>query len=1391
LVNILSIYKMHFSFFSLSKFFRFFYAILIFSIPGFLYAAGDCSPYIGQATLNEFFKDQSNQSIDVDDFVEVKILNDAIAQTTYETWTIKICEKDAAGNNNDADGCSGDISLSDFTDKSKPWLVLKNGTIGSGYDIGKYINLKTGFDATLLDANGDLIDYLTVDGYSDAITGISCSLSNLVFDYQISIPGVNDKTIFRSPDGTGDWDGAPAATAPPTEDTTNDNLPTPPAGESYPFVTINNVSLSTPGTASFTVSLVDAAGNSTTFSQTITISYYTQDGTATVADTDYTAVPIATPSTITIAAGQSSTTLTVDSPSSTDADAGEYFYAVLQAVQNSADNDGNPNAVISKHYGTATLNGPVAEWNFDICTISAAFDIKDTSGNNLHASPINGIATSAGKICTALSLDGSNDYAEVADNASLDMTENFTVMVWIRPDTIPNSGLMTILSKDENYEFHINSSGRINWWWNNSSGATRQFNSTAVIATNVWTHVAIVYELGSQRIIINGVESGSTSYNETLRTNSDPLHIGGDQLFAGRYFDGLIDEVKVYRRALSTTEINSYYNNPNPTNRVCPTCVAPTCDTFRDEFSTQSYSQQNGTVNWATNWIETGDNNNASSGDIQILSGELQLEGDGASPSVEREADLSGYDSATLTFDYRTSGNWEASDNVKVYISNDGGANWTLQNTISNDQASNTSTVTLAASFLTSNFRIRFVEGSSRWNEIFHIDNVQINACSTSALHHIKITHDGTALTCEPESITVTACANAACTTPHYPNDVSITLTPTGWVGGDTKTISGGSTVFQLRNSTPGSVTLSASASSPATSIIPSPSVSCLNSTTNSTSCDLTYYDSGFIYTIPTQISCETSATPITITAVRKDLTTQKCVSLFTGPVTKTIDFTISAAPSPDIIMNNGLANEKTFTSAAATQSVDLSFNNSASTFTLTHNNAGQFTLNASHVNSGLTMLGTSSFVVRPHSYFFEAAYDNAGTEVSLNNATTAGNPKWKASDNFRLRLRGQCQNGTVTTNYSPTNSEMQVELNLPTGGANNNLTLQGTNYLSSATATPTWHNVSSKFNVGAVTDGANDYANTAFHEVGVLKLHVRDSNYFGVTIPEQTLSVGRFTPHHFDTIVTDACTNVAPLNSFTYSGQPITVQTKAMNNLATPTVTQNYNGTSFAKAVTLSTTSSVVGSFGTTGNISASDFISGSYIKNNVAYTFTSKDSGPDASFLIRAIDTDGITSNNASANEGTTDMRSGRMQLENVFGSELTALTMPLKVEHYLNSGFSINTDDTCTTYDATAGSLTNYTGNLSTGETTVTGASAISGGVANITFSAPGAGNEGSVNLLANNVSSWLTYNWNVDCDNADTDNDITTGIDAGLCGPFGTASFGLYRGDDRIIYWREVF
>ena len=177
-------------------------------------AAGACSVYLGDATINELFKDSPNQANDVDDFVEVKILDSSITYDVYSSWTIQLCENDGPGNNNDADECSDPIILADFEDSTYPWLVLSDG------DVGLYFNLKTGFDAILLDGSGNVIDYLSVDGYNK-LEETGCTGSDLMYDYQMDSPGAGDKFIFRDPDGTGDWNGSKSAAAPPSEGGSN------------------------------------------------------------------------------------------------------------------------------------------------------------------------------------------------------------------------------------------------------------------------------------------------------------------------------------------------------------------------------------------------------------------------------------------------------------------------------------------------------------------------------------------------------------------------------------------------------------------------------------------------------------------------------------------------------------------------------------------------------------------------------------------------------------------------------------------------------------------------------------------------------------------------------------------------------------------------------------------------------------------------------------------------------------------------------------------------------------------------------------------------------------------------------------------------------------------
>jgi MSHA biogenesis protein MshQ len=107
-------------------------------------------------------------------------------------------------------------------------------------------------------------------------------------------------------------------------------------------------------------------------------------------------------------------------------------------------------------------------------------------------------------------------------------------------------------------------------------------------------------------------------------------------------------------------------------------------------------------------------------------------------------------------------------------------------------------------------------------------------------------------------------------------------------------------------------------------------------------------------------------------------------------------------------------------------------------------------------------------------------------------------------------------------------------------------------------------------------------------------------------------------------------------------------------------------------------------------------------------------------------------------------------------------------------------VNEQDSCTKYDASNITLTSGTLNKS-----LTGVNAVTGQLDEcetraMILTAPGAGNQGTINIEYGTYS-WLKYGWN------------WNGVDAKLFdeNPTATATFGVFRGNDRIIYQREVF
>lgn len=216
---------------------------------------------------------------------------------------------------------------------------------------------------------------------------------------------------------------------------------------------------------------------------------------------------------------------------------------------------------------------------------------EDSSANRLSVRAINspGYSTATPALPTNNNGFGTCGYTvldptrqqhfEVSNTPQLNFQGSFTVAAWVRPRS--RAALMTIGSKNENYEFHIDANGRVNWWWNDRAGNIREFTSTQTVPLNQWSHVVIRYTPGQQTIFING-NATTAALPGGLRLNTQPVQIGSDQNAAGRYFDGFIDDFTIIRGALSNDEVNNLRTQRVSCRRDILVCEATSFDASGD-----------------------------------------------------------------------------------------------------------------------------------------------------------------------------------------------------------------------------------------------------------------------------------------------------------------------------------------------------------------------------------------------------------------------------------------------------------------------------------------------------------------------------------------------------------------------------------------------------------------------------------------------------------------------------------------------------------------------------------------------------------------------------------------------------------------------------------------
>ena len=202
----------------------------------------------------------------------------------------------------------------------------------------------------------------------------------------------------------------------------------------------------------------------------------------------------------------------------------------------------------------AQATGLVASYSFEE---GAGTIASDASGNNNTGTLSNATWTTSGKYGKSLSFNGTNGIVNVPDSASLRLTTAMTVEAWVYPTAAGNVWRTVVMKEvpgELAYALYTNEDVNVPAAYVRVGSTSRRVGGASMVPLNTWTHLAATYTSGALRIYVNGALVSTQAGTGSIASSTLPLRIGGNNIW-GEYFAGRIDEVKVYNRVLTVTEI--------------------------------------------------------------------------------------------------------------------------------------------------------------------------------------------------------------------------------------------------------------------------------------------------------------------------------------------------------------------------------------------------------------------------------------------------------------------------------------------------------------------------------------------------------------------------------------------------------------------------------------------------------------------------------------------------------------------------------------------------------------------------------------------------------------------------------------------------------------------
>ena len=200
--------------------------------------------------------------------------------------------------------------------------------------------------------------------------------------------------------------------------------------------------------------------------------------------------------------------------------------------------------------------GLVGRWTFDDGKGSIA---RDASGRGNDGSVMGGASWTKGIIGGALEFDGSDDFVSIPNESAFDITGNVTVSAWIQVKSFTKPWQSIVTKGDRAWRIHrAGSRNSVGFACSDlSRDQVGDLYGNRDVDDGKWHHVAGVLNGTKASIFVDGALDASTNASPNISVNDYAVLIGANAQATGRLFHGLIDDVRIYDRALSVDELRA------------------------------------------------------------------------------------------------------------------------------------------------------------------------------------------------------------------------------------------------------------------------------------------------------------------------------------------------------------------------------------------------------------------------------------------------------------------------------------------------------------------------------------------------------------------------------------------------------------------------------------------------------------------------------------------------------------------------------------------------------------------------------------------------------------------------------------------------------------------